>query len=192
MGKVIGGATMSIDGCIAGPNGGPGNPLGDGGTRLHTWMTSPTERDREIREAWTSHAGAVIVGRRMFDEGEEPWGDEPPWHLPVLILTHRPRPAETKEGGTTYTFVTDGIESALSQARAVGGDKDVVVAGGAATVAQYLGAGLLDELVVHIAPVVFGSGLRLFDTLGPRRIELEPLQVADSPGAAHLRYRVVR
>jgi dihydrofolate reductase len=192
MGRVIGGATMSLDGCIAGPNGGAGNPLGDGGARLHAWMTSPTERDRETREAWTSDAGAVIVGRRMFDEGEGPWGDEPPWHLPVLILTHRARPAEVKQGGTTYTFVTDGIESALRQARAVAGDNAIVVAGGAATIAEYVRAGLLDELVVHIAPVLLGAGLRLFDTLGPGPIELEPMRMAESPGAAHLRYRVGR
>jgi dihydrofolate reductase len=120
------------------------------------------------------------------------WGDDPPFHHPVFILTHHPREPVTKEGGTTFTFVTDGIESALEQARAAAGDKDVAVGGGADVAQQYLKAGLLDELQIHIVPVLLGGGVRLFDNLDPDDVELEVTGVIESPAVTHVRYRVVK
>ena len=142
------------------------------------------------------------MGRRMFSGGEGPWeddpnadawwGDEPPFHHPVFVLTHHPREPVEKAGGTTFTFVNDGIESALEAARAAAGSKDVAIAGGAEVAQQYLNAGLLDELQVHVAPVLLGEGVPLFDRLDVDRIALEPNRVLGSPAVAHLRYRVVR
>jgi dihydrofolate reductase len=131
------------------------------------------------------------MGRRMFDLGEGPWGDEPPFHVPVFVLTNRPRETVDKQGGTTFTFVTDGIESALEQASAVAGDKDVSIAGGANVVQQYLRAALVDEIQVHVAPLLLGDGTRLLDGIG-RQLELETTRVIDSPGVTHLKYRVVK
>jgi dihydrofolate reductase len=144
------------------------------------------------------------MGRRMFSGGEGPWeedpnadawwGDEPPFHHPVFVLTHHPREAVTKEGGTTFTFVTDGIEAALEKARAAAGDKDVAVGGGAAVAQQCLKAGLLDELQIHVAPVLLGDGVRLFeDHLADAPGGLECTRVVESPsGVTHLRYRVAK
>jgi dihydrofolate reductase len=191
MGKVIGSVSVSIDGYIAGPNAGPGNPLDDGG-RLHAWISSPTAQDSEVLNDWDIPAGAVIVGRRMFEEGEEPWGEDPPWHVPLVIVTHHARPFMTKEGGTTYTFVTDGIEAALVAASQLAGDTDVMVGGGAKTLEEFLFAGLVDELRIHFVPVVMGNGRRLFGTESASRIELEPLDVIASSGATHVKYRVIK
>ena len=131
------------------------------------------------------------MGRRMFDEGEVGWSDPPPFRAPVFVLTNHAREPWVRQGGTTFTFVTDGIESALEQAKAAAGDKDILIAGGANTVRQFLEAGLLDELQIHLAPVLLGDGVRLFDHVDPERIELEPTRVIDSPRVTHLRYRVV-
>ena len=132
------------------------------------------------------------MGKRMFDEGEEPWGDNPPFRMPVFVVTHDAREELVKEGGTTFTFVTEGIESALNQAKAAAGDKNVNIAGGADTVQQFIKAGLLDELEIHLAPLLFGQGIRLFDRMGPEHIELENIRVVDSPRVTHLRFRVVK
>jgi dihydrofolate reductase len=132
------------------------------------------------------------MGRRMFDEGEDPWGDNAPFHMPVFVLTHEARDTLVKEGGTTFTFVTDGIESALEQAKAAAGDKNVNVADGADTVQQFIRAGLLDELEIHLAPLLFGEGIRLFERMGPGHIELESMKVVSSPNVTHLRFRVVK
>ncbi|HEX6237744.1 MAG TPA: dihydrofolate reductase family protein [Acidimicrobiales bacterium] len=144
----------------------------------------------EIFEA----AGAYVMGRRMFDGGEVPWGDSPPFQAPVFVVTHRPRETLMKEGGTSFTFVTDGVESAIAQARAAANGKDVAVAGGGTLVRQVLAAGLLDQLELHIAPVVLGEGMRLLDAdlglAGDEGIELTPTRVVDTPGVTHLRYRV--
>jgi dihydrofolate reductase len=210
--------TTSLDGFIAGPNVGPGRGLGDGGERLHQWAYDlkafrephgesggTTNTDSEILEETLSSPGATVMGRGMFGGGEGPWGDkawgdepwegwwgdEPPFHMPVFVLTHHPREGLTK-GETTFTFVTDGIESALEQARDAAGGKDVALGGGANVAQQYLDAGLLDELQVHIAPVLLGQGVRLFDNLGPDHVELECTRVVESPAVTHLRYRVVR
>ena len=205
MAKVTVDMLMSLDGYIAGPNGGTGNPLGDGGERLHRWAYElaswrerrgiaggQTNRDAEVVEESFANVGATVMGRRMFDEGEVPWGDEPPFRMPVLVLTHDAREKLVKGGETTFTFVTDGIESALRQATAAAGDKDVRIAGGANTVQQFIRAGLLDELQIHLAPVFLGDGVRLFDHLGTEQIELERTRVIESPGVAHLKFRVVK
>jgi dihydrofolate reductase len=147
--------------------------------------------DEELRERFAP-TGAVVMGRRMFDEGEGPWGDNPPYHMPVFVVTHQARDTLVKEGGTTFTFVTDGIESALQQAKAAAGDKNVNISGGAGTVQQFIRAGLLDELEIHLAPLLFGEGIRLFERMGPEPIELENIRVVASPEVTHLRFRVVK
>lgn len=204
MGRVKVDITTSLDGFIAGPDDGPELPLGAGGERLHKWVYElaswrephglaggKTNRDSEILDETFSATGAVIVGRRMFDNADG-WGENPPFHMPVFVLTHEARETEAKEGGTTFTFVNDGIESALDQARAAAGDKDVSVGGGANTIQQYLRAGLLDEIQIHITPLLLGGGIRLFDDLGSEHLELEQTRVVDSPDVTHLRFRVVK
>ena len=204
MGKVHVDITMSLDGFIAGPNDGPDVPLGEGGERLHQWVYDlatwreahgleggKTNRDAEVLDEAMRDNGAIVLGRRMFDNAEG-WGDNPPFHLPVFVLTHEPREELAKEGGTTFTFVTDGIESALEQARAAAGDKDVAIGGGANTVQQYLAAGLIDQLQIHIAPLLLGGGIRLFDHLGAEQPELETTRVIESADVTHLRFRVVK
>jgi dihydrofolate reductase len=126
----------------------------------------------------------------MFDEGEVGWPDPPPFGAPVFVLTHHLREPWLRQGGTTFTFVTDGIESALEKARAAAGEKDVRIAGGANTVGQYLEAGLVDEVQIHLAPVLLGEGVKLFDHVEAKRIELEKTRVIDSPGVTHLAYRL--
>lgn len=204
--------TMSLDGFVAGPGPSLEQPLGEDGMRLHEWvlgLASWRERhgleggtkgpDDELHAAGVARTGAVIMGRRMFSGGSGPWeddpnadgwwGDDPPFLMPVLVLTHHERPVVTKQRGTTYTFVTEGIEAALEQARAAAGGKDVLVAGGADVAQQYLSAGLLDEVTVHVAPLLLGHGTRLFGELA-QTVELEPLWVRQSPAATHLGYRV--
>jgi dihydrofolate reductase len=207
--------STSLDGFIAGPNISLDEPLGQGGERLHEWVVATRAwkeshgreggeagADSDVLEQAIARAGATIMGRRMFSGGEGPWeddpnadawwGDEPPFHHPVFVLTHHAREPVVKEGGTTFTFVTDGIESALEQARTAAGDKDVAIGGGADVAQQYLNAGLLDELQIHVAPVLLGEGVRLLDRLDAGRIELEQVRVMASDAVAHLTYRVVR
>lgn len=204
MGKVTADISMSLDGFIAGPNDRPGNGLGDGGERLHQWVYDlaswrephglsggETNRDSEILEEAFKNVGAIVLGRRMFDNAEG-WGDEPPFHVPVFVLTHEAREKLVKEGGTTFTFVTDGIESALAQARAAAGDKDVAIGGGANTIQQFIAAGLLDEIQIHLVPVLLGDGIRLFEHLDTEPIELARTRVVESPGVTHLRFRAIR
>jgi dihydrofolate reductase len=215
MGKLKLDITMSLDGFVAGPNITIENPLGEGGELLHEWMTrlaSWRERhgetggertaDDELVSRGIASTGAVIMGRRMFSGGSGPWendpkadawwGDEPPFHTPVFVLTHHARESVPKEGGTTYHFVTDGIESALEQARAEAGDKEVLIAGGAEVAQQYLKAGLLDEIMLHVSPVLLGGGVRLFKGIGPGEAKLEMMEVVESPAVTHIRYRVAR
>jgi dihydrofolate reductase len=205
MGIVTAHMSMSVDGYVAGPNAGAGNPLGDGGVLIQQWMFDlatfreiqglsggqTNADDEELRQRFAP-TGAVVMGRRMFDEGEEPWGDNPPFRMPVFVLTHEDRDTLVKEGGTTFIFVTDGIESALERAKAAAGDKNVNIAGGADTVQQFIRAGLLDELEIHLAPLLFGEGIRLFDKMGPEHIELENMRVVTSPKVTHLRFRVAK
>jgi dihydrofolate reductase len=153
-----------------------------------------------VVEGSLANVGAHLMGRNMFGGGPGPWGedpwdgwwgDEPPFHAPVFVLTHHARePLEKK--GTTFTFVTDGIESALEQAREAAGEQDVAVAGGASVAQQYLRAGLLDELELHVVPILLGGGTRLFDNLGGEDVRLESTRVVEAPGVTHLAYRVVR
>jgi dihydrofolate reductase len=217
MGKVTFDITMSLDGLVAGPDVKPGQGLGKGGERLHEWAYElrafrephgreggEENRDSAILEETMSAAGAVIMGRGMFGgAGSGPWGeddvwgdwngwwgDEPPFGIPVFVLTHHPREPLVL-GETTFTFVTDGIGSALEQARAAAGERDVGIGGGADTIQQYLRAGLVDEFQVHVAPFFLGRGVRLFDELG-EQCELEIVRVVESPVVTHLRYRLVK
>jgi dihydrofolate reductase len=196
---------MSLDGYIAGPDDGIDLPLGRGGDRLHQWvydLASWRERhgiaggktgtDSDVIDESVSRAGSVLMGRRMFDLGVGPWGDNPPFHMPVFVVTHNPRETIVNEGGTTFTFVTDGIESALAQAREAAGDKDVSVAGGAAIIQQLLAVGMLDEIQIHVVPVLLGDGRRLFEPTGAEQIELQPVRVISSPEVTHLTYSVVK
>ena len=203
--------TMSLDGYVAGPNQSLENPLGEGGMRLHQWAIathswqeqhggSGGERnvDADVVDGLLKPNGAYIMGRKMFGGGDGPWdeswrgwwGEDPPYHTPVYVLTHHAREPLEMEGGTTFYFVTDGIESALERARAAAGERDVAIAGGASCARQYLAAGLLDELYLHIAPVILGAGERLLENVGDPK--LEPVEVIASPAVTHVRYRVVR
>ena len=216
MGKLTVDISMSLDGFVAGPNQTLEHPLGEGGERLHEWafavasfrqqhglLDGETNVDDEVAAETLRNTGATVMGRRMFSGGAGPWeddpnadgwwGDDPPFHHPVFILTHHARAPVTKQGGTTFVFVTDGIQAALEQARAAAGDKDVAVGGGADVVQQYLRAGLLDELQVHVVPVLLGGGVRLFDQLGAGPVEMQHTRTIESPtGVTHLRYRVVK
>ena len=215
MTRLISDISMSLDGFVAGPNPSLEDPLGEGGEQLHEWAFAArawreqhglsggaANVDSEVTDELLQAAGATVMGRRMFSGGEggwedDPradgwWGDDPPFHHPVFILTHHPREPVPMKGGTTFTFVSDGIESALEQARAAAGGKDVAVAGGAAAVQQYLNAGLLDELQIHLVPILLGNGVRLLDNVDVDRVQLEADRVVESPVVTHLRYRVVR
>jgi dihydrofolate reductase len=210
MSNVICQISISLDGFVAGPNQSMDNPIGEGGMRLHQWALATDtwneqhglqagERtpDSEVIEEVSQGIGAYIMGRNMFSPGRGAWdeswtgwwGDDPPYHTPVYVLTHHAREPIPMDGGTTFHFVTDGIQSALEQARAAAGDDDVSIAGGASTVRQYLAAGLLDELYLHIAPVVLGGGERLLEDVGDPT--LEPVKVVASPTVTHVKYRVV-
>jgi dihydrofolate reductase len=212
---------ISLDGYVAGPDQSLEDPLGKGGMDLHQWVFTLAAWRREhgleggdenastpVVERATENVGAYIMGRNMFGGrgawGTEPWtgsdgepwkgwwGDDPPYHVPVFVLTHHPREPLAMQGGTTFTFVTDGIESALAQARAAAGERDVQLAGGASAVRQYLRAGLVDELQLHLVPILLGGGERLLDGLGGAPIRLECTSVIDAPGVTHLTYRVTR
>jgi dihydrofolate reductase len=198
MTKVTSDMSMTIDGFVTGLNQSLANPFGEGvGDRLHRWMFEEPDANAEAIAAITA-AGAYIMGRNMFGPGRGDWdldwkgwwGDDPPYHAPVFVLTNHPREPLVMQGATTFTFVTDGIESAMAQARAAAGDADVAIAGGAATVSQYLAAGLIDELRLHVVPELLGAGERLFVGVGDR--SLEQLSVSGTGLVTHLSYRVGR
>ena len=203
--------SISLDGFVAGPNQSMENPIGEGGMRLHEWAFATAawreqqgldggERnaDSEVVDDVVRNVGAYVMGRRMFGGGDGPWdetwkgwwGDVPPFHAPVFVLTHHPRQPLAMEGGTTFTFVNDGVRSALDQARTAAAGKDVAIAGGASAVQQCLAADLLDELYLHIVPILLGSGERLLENVGDPA--LEPVEVVASPAVTHVRYRVAR
>lgn len=201
MGRVICEQTITIDGCAAGLNQSEDRPFGDDGgdgcgTRLHAWMFDRPEENREELEQLGA-AGAFIMGRNMFGSvrGEWDgrwkgwWGDDPPFHAPVYVLTHHPRQPQPMDGGTTFHFITDGIASALAQARDAAGDEDVLIQGGATTVNEYLGAGLVDELRLHIVPYTMGAGVRIFD--GVPSLDLEQTRSRASSLVTHMTYRVI-
>ncbi|ADB52751.1 dihydrofolate reductase family protein [Conexibacter woesei] len=199
MTRVTSDMAMSVDGFVAGPNQREDAPFGDGvDERLHRWMFEEADAHAEELAAITA-AGAFVMGRNMFSPGRGAWdldwrgwwGQDPPYHAPVFVLTHHERAPLAMDGGTTFHFVTDGIEAALERARAAAGDRDVSIAGGAATVNQYLAAGLIDELRLHVAPVLLGAGERLLD--GAPNAQLELLGEPRGTGlVTHLRYGVVR
>jgi dihydrofolate reductase len=202
--------SVSADGYVAGPNQSEKEPLGEGGERLHDWVVAlkawreahgkeggEVNESSPVAEEAFGNVGATIMGRGMFGGGPGPWGDDPwtgwwgedpPFHRPVFVLTHHERePLALSD--TTFTFVTDGIESALEQARAAAGDRDVAIAGGADAINQYLAAGSVDELELHVAPIVLGGGARLFDGVNPE-LQLEQIRAVEAPGVTHLKYRV--
>ena len=207
--------SMSLDGFVAGPDATLEEPLGKGGERLHDWVLrlaswrsthgldgGETGPDDDLVRATRERVGAEIMGRRMFSGGEGPWeddlnadawwGDDPPFHVPVFVLTHHDREQVVKEGGTTFTFVTDGIESALEDARAAAGERDVALGGGASVVQQYLRAGQLDELNIHVAPILLGGGVSLFGELGADAPGLKLTKVVESPFVTHVSYEVMK
>ena len=204
--------TMSLDGYVAGPDQSEENPLGVGGEELHEWVV-PLRAFREahgreggevnassaVVEGWTENIGATVMGRNMFGGGPGPWGedpwrgwwgDDPPFHTPVFVLTHHEREPLEMQGGTTFHFVTDGIESALTHAREAAEGKDVSLGGGAQAAQQYLAAGLLDEMEISVVPLFLGGGSRLFDNLGDADVAFGQVRVVDAPGVTHITYRV--
>jgi dihydrofolate reductase len=195
MTKVTCDSGVSLDGFSAGPDQSLDDPLGKGAERIHRWMFEEPEANKAERDAIVE-AGAYIMGRHMFcpDRGEWDldwrgwWGEDPPYHAPVFVLGHREREPLEMQGGTTFHFVTDGIEAAMERAKEAAGDRTVSIAGGASTVQQYLRAGLIDELRLHIAPVILGSGERLLDGVGD--LKLEQVAVTNSELVTHITYRV--
>lgn len=212
MSKVFADISTSLDGYVAGPSPSLEEPLGIGGEGLHEWVVGlgawrkrhgldggDTTPSSAVVEEGIARQGSVVMGRRMFSNGEGPWdddpkadgwwGDDPPFHAPVFVLTHHAREPLQMEGGTTFIFVTDGIESAIEQARAAAGERDIQIAGGASAIQQALAAGLLDEIQINLAPVLLGGGTPLFGP-GADRAGFELDRVVDAPGVTHLRYRV--
>jgi dihydrofolate reductase len=192
MEQVIVHMSMSLDGFVAGPNVGLERPMGEGGERLHEWLfAEPRDpRDAEVAAEMLAEIGAVVLGNRTFTVGEAQWGGATPFPVPCFVLTHVAR-EELVKGPTSFTFVTDGVESALGQARAAAGDKHVALMGADVT-QQFLRAGLLDELQINLVPVLLGGGTRLFEHLGADHVELEQTRVIESPRVTHLRFRVLK
>jgi len=212
MGKVRIQIASSLDGFVAGPDQSVENPLGVGGMSLHEWVFrlaawrephglegGEVNESTPVVEESQANLGAVLMGRNMFGGGPGPWGDDPwngwwgenpPFHVPVFVLTHHEREPLVMDGGTTFTFVTDGIDSALEQARDAAGDQDVQISGGASVAGQYLAAGLVDELNINLVPLILGAGERLLDGVGTG-LRLEQVRAIEAPGVTHLRYRVV-
>jgi dihydrofolate reductase len=204
MTKVVADISMSLDGFVTGPDDSPEQGLGVGGERLHEWIFNlaswreqhgleggEDNRDSQRMEEALQNIGALVMGRRMFDHGIRHWGDNPPFHNPVLVLTHRPQEPLVKEGGTTFTFIDDSIENAVAQAQAAAGDKNVAIAGGASAIQQALRAGVLDELEIHLVPVLMGDGVRLFDRSAGEQVELELARLEQSPDVTHLKFRII-
>jgi dihydrofolate reductase len=206
MSKVFVNVGMSLDGFLAGPNGGPTNPLGDGGVDIHQWAFKTRTflehlrmeggesqtRDDEIIHHTFDRTGAYIMGRRMFDEGESNWPEDAPFRAPVFVLTNTPRSPWDRKGGTTFYFSDDTIEAALVKAQKAAGIKDVRISGGASVIQQYLNAGLVDELEVQIAPMFLGKGVRLFDRIDAVKVKLEIVEAINSPSITHVKYSTGR
>ena len=203
--------SMSLDGYVAGPDQSVENPLGVGGEQLHEWVL-PLAAWREphgmeggevnasspVLEGAMAGLGAIVMGRNMFGGGPGPWdgepwegwwGEEPPFRMPVFVVTHHPREPLVKEG-TTFNFVTEGVEAAVEQAKIAAGGKDVGLSGGAQVAQQCFAAGLVDEMLISVVPLFLGGGERLFDNLGAPLPKLEQIEAIEAPGVTHLRYRV--
>ena len=213
MGEVKAQISVSLDGYVAGPNQGEEHPLGEGGEALHEWVVKLAafqeahgreggEADNPsngVIEAAQENIGAVVMGRNMFGPVRGPWGgeewrgwwgEEPPFHCPVFVLTHHLRGPLEMAGGTTFHFVSDGIEDAVARARDAAGEADVAIGGGASTLQQVIAAGLLDELLVHQVPILLGGGERLFDDLAADAAAVALAEVVEGPEALHLTYRL--
>jgi dihydrofolate reductase len=209
MAKVRAEISVSLDGYVAGPDQSPEEPLGIGGERLHEWVFDTKGWreshgreggdegiDSDISAAMLRDVGAVVMGRNMFGGGPggwDPewkgwWGEEPPYHVPTYVLTHHPREPVAMAGGTTFHFVTDGVEAARDEAVEAAGERDVIVMGGASAINQFIAAGLVDELFLHVVPIVLGAGARLLEDVG--QPHLRQLEVIASPAVTHLRYAV--
>jgi dihydrofolate reductase len=211
MSKVRFRISISLDGYVAGPQQSPQNPLGIGGMRLHEWVF-PLKVFREehgmqggianestkVVEEWLANIGATLMGRNMFGgqpgawDAKKPWdgwwGTNPPYHHPVFVITHHARKPLELEGGTTFTFVTDGIESALEQAKRAARGKDVAIAGGASVARQYFKAGVVDEMELSLAPILLGGGERLFDGVGDEMHGLKLVRTVAAPEVTHLKF----
>jgi dihydrofolate reductase len=204
---------VSLDGYSAGPDQSEENPLGVGGESLHEWIVEleawrrphgleggKVNASTPVIEEAQSNVGATVMGRNMFGGGPGPWTEDPPWngwwgdnppfHTPVFVLTHHPREPLEMDGGTTFNFVTDGIEPALEQARQAADGRDVLLGGGASVIQQYLAAGLVDEFELHIVPILLGDGERLLENVG--NLKLEQVRAIEAPSVTHLKYRVVK
>lgn len=204
MSKVFVSVGMSVDGFIAGPNRGPKNPIGDGGPAIHKWLLNQesfrrnlglgsggeTGDDNRIIEEMMKRTGAHIMGKRMFEEGEANWPEDAPFHTPVFVLTHEARDPWPRKGGTTFHFINDGTESALKQARDAAGKKDIRISGGAETIRQYLDAGHVHEIWLHLAPLLLGRGVRLFDGVDRKALSVDIAEAIPSPLVTHVRYDV--
>jgi dihydrofolate reductase len=190
MGKVFVDITPSVDGFTAAPGVSRAEPFGPGGERLHEWMDGDAT-DRAILDEFFAGTGAFVIGRRTFDLGEEPWGEDGTFGRPSFVVTHEWRPDLVK-GTTTFTFVTAGVEEAVRRARAAAGEENVCVMGGAAVVQQALAAGLVDELRLHVRPLLLGAGTRLFEGHGAAPVELRVTNIRSTAMATHITYDVVR
>jgi dihydrofolate reductase len=201
MSMVTAQVAISLDGYVAGPEQSEENPIGVGGMRLHDWHLVPEEQsdvDAEVTARMLEGNGAYVMGRNMFGPVRGPWsgdwrgwwGPEPPYHAPVYVLTHEPRESLEMEGGTTFHFATEGFDAALDAARADAGSQNVAIAGGASTINQALAAGAIDELFLHVVPIVLGAGERLFEGAGGATFEIA--EVLSAPAVTHIRYRAVR
>jgi len=196
--------SISADGYVAGPNQSEDQPLGVGGMALHEWHIGPAADhpvNRQVVSDMMDGMGATIMGRNMFgpvrgdwanSDWKGWWGDEPPYHCPVFVLTHHAHDPIKMAGGTTFYFVTDGIESAYARAKEAAGDRDISIAGGASCARQAIKAGVVDEIDLQVSPVILGSGERLFDGFDAGVPKLELDRVLEAPGVVHLRYRVIR
>jgi dihydrofolate reductase len=204
MGKIVFEISVSLDGFIAGLNDSPDNPIGDGGKQLHEWVYQLSgwreqhgltggekNKNDEILQESSANTGAIIMGKRMFNSGVNNWGETPPFHMPVYVLTHEKREKLVKEGGTTFYFVNEGIEYALEQAKEAAGNKDISIEGGANVIQQYLKAGLVDEFQLHVVPVFLGYGIRLFDAI-PKQMTVKKIDVIDTREVTHMKYWVRR
>lgn len=203
MSKVFFDMGISLDGFIAGLNGGPKNPLGDNGTKIHQWVYplksfrehlslegGETGRDNDIISEIFDRIGANIMGKRMFIEGEANWPGNAPFHCPVFVLTHEKREPWKRKGGTTFYFTDESIESVLKRAKEAAGSKDIRISGGANVIRQYLRAGFVDEFNLHLAPIILGSGVPLFEKINSDNFWFEIADVIHSPAVTHLYYRI--
>ena len=206
MNRVFFDVGISLDGFIAGLNGGAKNPLGDGGISIHNWMFKQkaflqhlkleggetNNKDNDIIEEIFNRISANIMGKKMFIEGEANWPEEAPFNCPVYVLTHQQREPWERPGGTTFYFVNDDIHSVLEKTKKVAGNKDVRISGGASVIQQYLNAGLIDEFTLHLTPRIMGKGVKLFENIDKEKFSVEIKEVVNSPTVTHLFYRIIK